>query len=97
MRWLELMKETVPRLARIGVLWDPATGFTQLRAIETVAAIMNIELEIVDWPWISMESPSMTEATPMMRSCAIALNTMRGASNRPRDLSCVGRARLAEM
>src|SRR5262249_9780883 len=37
------------------------------------------------WPWISMESPSMTEATPMMRSCATALNTMRAASNRPRD------------
>ena len=37
------------------------------------------------WPWISMESPSMTEATPMMRSCATALNTMGGASNRPRD------------
>ena len=32
-----------------------------------------------------MESPSMTEATPMMRSCATALNTMGGASNRPRD------------
>jgi putative ABC transport system substrate-binding protein len=38
----------LPRLARIGVLWDPATGFTQLRAIEAVAAIMNVELEIVE-------------------------------------------------
>jgi len=47
-KWLELMKETLPRLARIGVLWDPATGFTQLRAIEAVAAIMNVELEIVE-------------------------------------------------
>src|SRR5262245_18593665 len=46
--WLELMKETRPRLARIGVLWDPATGFTQLRAIEAVAAIMRIELDVVE-------------------------------------------------
>jgi putative ABC transport system substrate-binding protein len=47
-KWLELLKETLPRLARTGVLWDPATGFTQLRAIEAVAAIMNVELEIVE-------------------------------------------------
>ena len=47
-KWLELMKEILPRLARIGVLWDPATGFTQLRALEAVAAVMNIELAIVE-------------------------------------------------
>jgi putative ABC transport system substrate-binding protein len=47
-KWLELLKETIPRLARIGVLWDPATGFTQLRAIEAVAASLNIELETVE-------------------------------------------------
>src|SRR5262245_58695349 len=33
-KWLELMKETLPRLSRIGVLWDTATGLTQRRAIE---------------------------------------------------------------
>ena len=47
-KWLELMKEILPRLARIGVLWDPATGFTQLRAVEAVAAVINIELAIVE-------------------------------------------------
>jgi hypothetical protein len=45
---LELVQETLPRLARIGVLWDPATGFTQFRAIEAVAAIMRIELDVVE-------------------------------------------------
>jgi ABC transporter substrate binding protein len=25
-KWLELMKEALPQLAKIGVLWDPATG-----------------------------------------------------------------------
>src|SRR5215813_10487465 len=47
-KWLELMKETLPRLARIGVLWDPATGFTQLRAIEGASGIMNLTLQIVE-------------------------------------------------
>jgi putative tryptophan/tyrosine transport system substrate-binding protein len=47
-KWLELMKEALPQLAKIGVLWDPATGFTQLRAIEAAAGIMNIKLKIVE-------------------------------------------------
>jgi len=47
-KWLELLKETIPRLATIGVLWDPATGFMQLRAIEAVAPSLNIELETVE-------------------------------------------------
>jgi putative ABC transport system substrate-binding protein len=47
-KWLEMMKEALPRLAKIGVLWDPATGSTQLRAIEAAAAIMNLELEMVE-------------------------------------------------
>jgi putative ABC transport system substrate-binding protein len=47
-KWLELMKETLPQLAKIGVLWDPATGFTQLRAIEAAAGTMNLKLKIVE-------------------------------------------------
>jgi putative ABC transport system substrate-binding protein len=41
------MKEILPA-GLIGILWDPATGFTQLRALEAVAAVMNIELAIVE-------------------------------------------------
>jgi hypothetical protein len=47
-KWLELMKETLPQLAKIGVLWDLATGFTQLRAIEAASGIMNLKLQIVE-------------------------------------------------
>ena len=47
-KWLELMKEALPRLAKISVLWDPATGFRQLRAIEQVAGVMNLEVSIVE-------------------------------------------------
>jgi hypothetical protein len=47
-KWLELMKETLPQLAKIGVLRDLATGFTQLRAIEAASGIMNLKLQIVE-------------------------------------------------
>ena len=44
----ELMNEALPRLAKISVLWDPATGFRQLRAIEEVAGVMKLEVSIVE-------------------------------------------------
>ena len=47
-KWLELLKETVPQLTSVGVFWDPATGTTKLRAVETAAHTLNLKLEIVE-------------------------------------------------
>jgi putative ABC transport system substrate-binding protein len=33
-KWLELLREVVPRLTRVAVLWDPATGPVQVRGLE---------------------------------------------------------------
>jgi putative ABC transport system substrate-binding protein len=35
---LQLLEEIVPRLDRVGVLWDPSTGPYQLAAVEKAAA-----------------------------------------------------------
>jgi len=45
-KWLELLKEIVPRMSRVGVLRDPtiASGSGQLGAIQSVAAGLGIEL-----------------------------------------------------
>jgi putative tryptophan/tyrosine transport system substrate-binding protein len=83
-KWLELMKETLPRLARIGVLWDPATGFTQLRAIETVAAIMNIELEIVEVRALAELDGAMAAASRNKPDALVMLSTpLIGGSSKP--------------
>ena len=41
-------RRPLPRLAKISLLWDPATGFRQLRAIEEVAGVMKLEVSIVE-------------------------------------------------
>jgi len=33
-KWLELLKEINPKLSRVALLWDSATGSTQLKAID---------------------------------------------------------------
>jgi putative tryptophan/tyrosine transport system substrate-binding protein len=42
-KWLELLQELIPGLARIGVLWDPVSGPAQRRAVESAADSLNIQ------------------------------------------------------
>jgi putative ABC transport system substrate-binding protein len=47
-KWLELLKEAMPRLGRIAVLWDPATGTVQMKAVESAGKLLSVELEILE-------------------------------------------------
>jgi putative tryptophan/tyrosine transport system substrate-binding protein len=88
-KWLELMKETLPRLARIGVLWDPATGLTQLRAIEAVAAIMRIELDIAEVRALAELDGAMAAASRRNVDALVMLSTplIGGSSRRLADFT----------
>lgn len=43
-KWIELLKEVVPRLGRVGVLWDPATGPALLKGAEAAARTLRVQL-----------------------------------------------------
>lgn len=47
-KWLELMKEAIPRLGNVAALWDPTTGPTQTKAIGEAAKLLNVKLEIFE-------------------------------------------------
>jgi putative ABC transport system substrate-binding protein len=47
-KWLELLKETNPGLSRVAVLWDPATGETQMKAVEQAAGSLNVQLDVLE-------------------------------------------------
>jgi putative tryptophan/tyrosine transport system substrate-binding protein len=46
-KWLELLKEAIPRLAKVAVLWDPATGAVQMKAIESAGKLLGVQLEVL--------------------------------------------------
>jgi putative ABC transport system substrate-binding protein len=48
MKWLELLKETVPALSSAVVLWDPGTGRVQLDAVQAAGRLLNVKLEVVE-------------------------------------------------
>jgi putative tryptophan/tyrosine transport system substrate-binding protein len=47
-KWLELLKEAMPQLSNVAVLWDPATGPMQMQGVEIAAKELNIKLEVVE-------------------------------------------------
>jgi putative ABC transport system substrate-binding protein len=88
-KWLELMKETLPQLERIGVLWDPATGFTQLRAIEAVARAMHLELDIAEVRALDELDTAMVTASRNNVGALVMLSTpiIGGSSKRLADFA----------
>ena len=47
-KWLELLKDTLPRLSRVAVLWDPASGPYQLRAARSAGRVLGVRLQTLE-------------------------------------------------
>jgi putative ABC transport system substrate-binding protein len=45
---LQLLLETTPKLTKLGVLWDPATGSVPLQALERVTGSLNLAMGVQD-------------------------------------------------
>ncbi len=47
-KWLEALKEAVPKISSVAIFWDPSTGTTQRRAIEAAARILDLKLVFLE-------------------------------------------------
>jgi putative ABC transport system substrate-binding protein len=47
-KWLELLREINPKLSRVAVIWDAGSGTALVKAIETVATPLDIQIEILE-------------------------------------------------
>ncbi len=56
-KWLQLLKEIVPGIVRLVVLWDPSTPPVQRNAFSEAAQSVNVKTEILE-----LKSPSEFEA-----------------------------------
>jgi putative ABC transport system substrate-binding protein len=45
--WLQLLKEAIPNLSKLAVLWEPSTGTVQTRAVAAAAGRVNVKIEIL--------------------------------------------------
>jgi putative ABC transport system substrate-binding protein len=47
-KWFELLEEVLPGLARVTILWDPATDSPQLNGVNVAAAARGIALQVLN-------------------------------------------------
>jgi len=47
-KWLELLKEALPSLSRVAVLWEATSSVNQLRAIESFARSIGVQLHVLE-------------------------------------------------
>ena len=55
-KWFELLEEVLPGLARVTVLWDPATDSPQLNGVNDAAEARRIALQV-----LNIETPAQME------------------------------------
>ena len=59
-KWIQLLRETVPGVRRMGLLWDPGTGSALLVAAKAAAQGFGIELHV-------MEARSLDDVAPALK------------------------------
>ncbi len=47
-KWIELLRECLPRLSRIALMWDPATGRIQIDALTKITATLDIRTDLLE-------------------------------------------------
>ena len=62
-KWLEVLKEAVPQVSDIVVLWDPAMGPTQLKAVSAAAVALGVKLEVLEVKVRTDLAPAFQSAT----------------------------------
>src|SRR5262245_12870824 len=73
-KWLELLREVVPGLARVAVLWDPATGPIQVRGLEGAARPVGAQLHVLEVRRVDDFAGAFRAAMPEHPDAVIALS-----------------------
>ncbi len=69
---LQLLKEIVPKLTSVAVLWNPAIPSVELRELEVAARSLNLQLQVVE-ARIPSEFPAAIAAATKQRAGALCV------------------------
>ena len=73
-KWLELLREVVPGLTRVAVLWDPTTGPVQVRGLESAAHAVGVQLHVLEVRSVDDFEGAFRAAMPEHPDAVIALS-----------------------
>jgi len=75
MKWLELLKEAIPALSRAVIFWDPATGPTQLAAVQEAGRRLGVALTVLEVPSIAALQEAFARAADLKPDAVVLLSS----------------------
>jgi putative ABC transport system substrate-binding protein len=92
---LQLLREALPMMSRVGVLWDPSTGSTPLRAVQDAAAALSLALAVFEVRSLSEMASAFEVAARAKVDGALLLSSPLFGGNPQRAAELASRHRLA--
>jgi putative tryptophan/tyrosine transport system substrate-binding protein len=96
-KWMELLKETLPRASRVAVLLDPANDIGQLRASEVAARSLGLRLQVLKVGSPDDFGTAFTEAQKNRADALIILASPFLYAHRTRLVELAAKHRLPTM
>ena len=83
-KWLELLTEVLPGLARVTILWDPATDPVQLNGVNAAAASLGLALQVLKVETLAQMEDAFHAAAQAQTQAVILLSSpVFGANLKP--------------
>jgi putative ABC transport system substrate-binding protein len=93
-KWIELLREMVPRLSRIGVTWDPSTPPNLLRGAEAAARMVRVQLFAVEAPAMAGLAAAFKAAADRRVGAMVVLPSPMVNSSRRQIIEIAARHRM---
>jgi len=94
---LSLLKELLPRLNRVAVLWDPVTHERQPKQVEAAASTLGLEVQILRAQSVGELAPAFEAAAKSRVEALLVLVSPMFLGNRPTLVSLAARYRIPTM
>jgi putative ABC transport system substrate-binding protein len=93
-KWMELLKETVPRVSRVAVLWDLASDPNQVKTSEAAARSLGVRLQVLKVGRAGGFEPALAEARKNDAGALIVLGSPFFYVQRTRLIDLAAKHRL---
>ncbi|MGQ0523582.1 MAG: ABC transporter substrate-binding protein [Betaproteobacteria bacterium] len=97
MKRLELLKDLLPRLSRVAVLYDPVTHERQPKAVEAAARTLGLQVQILRAQTPDELVPAFEAAAKTRAEALLVLVSPMFAGNQPALVSLAARHRMPAM
>jgi putative ABC transport system substrate-binding protein len=93
-KWIQLLREMVPKLSRIAVVWDPSTPPNLLRGAEAASRTLRVELFVLEALSAEDFAPAFRTAAEKRADAVMVLSSPIFYSARPQIVEQAARQRL---